>query len=722
MTFDPGQTTKTISVDVQGDLLNELTETYRVTLSNPVNVTIASATGTGTITNDDPVPTVSVGDLSVAEGDAGTTVATLSVSLSSASGMPITVDFATVDGTADASDYTDTSGTLAFAPGEITKTVDVDVAGDPTYENDEVFSLVLSNPANVLLSGAPATVTVQNDDLVPQIAVDDPSVAEGDTGTTTASFTVSLSNPSAFPVTVDEATADATASTPADYATSAGTLTFAPGETTKGVDVQVLGDTIYEQDETFAVDLSNPSGATLVDPHGVATIVDDDAPPVLDVGDSTVPEGDVGDSSASFDVTLTGATQLPVTVDVSTTDGAATAGSDFDAVATTLTFAPGETTKTVDVTVHGDATFELDEAFTMLLSNAAGATIGDGMGIGTITNDDSTPGLTVADVSLPEGDAGDSVATFTVSLAAPSALPVSVDAATVDGTATAPSDYDPVATTSLAFAPGETTMTVDVTVHGDTTAEPDESFTVQLANPVGASIAVGVGNGTIVDDDPVPLPSSDDPVASIGDASVDEGGAGTTTTLSFPVSLSKVSGDAVTVVYATSDLSATAGSDYVAAVGSLRIPAGATTASIPVSVIGDRLIEPDETVALEITNVFGATSGSGGTGTILNDDREITHLILRAKGSHHHVVSRGRMLHAEPGMRVRVVLLRRTGNGFVPIARSTVQVHIRGRGDVRTGIFTTRFSHQRFGRYVVRATFAGDAAHMASHARARVRL
>lgn len=158
------------------------------------------------------------------------------------------------------------------------------------------------------------------------------------------------------------------------------------------------------------------------------------------------------------------------------------------------------------------------------------------------------------------------------------------------------------------------------------------------------------------------------------------------------------------------------------AVGSVRIPAGETTASVPVTVIGDARIEPDETLALEITNVFGATTGSAGTGTILNDDREITHLILRAKGRHHHVVSRGRMLHSEPGMRVRVVLLRRTGNGFVPIARTTVRIHVRDRGSVRTGIFTTRFSHQRFGRYVVRAIFRGDVTHRPSHARARVRL
>ena len=86
------------------------------------------------------------------------------------------------------------------------------------------------------------------------------------------------------------------------------------------------------------------------------------------------------------------------------------------------------------------------------------------------------------------------------------------------------------------------------------------------------------------------------------------------------------------------------------------------------------------------------------------------------------MVSRGRMLHAEPGMKVRVVLLRQTGDGFLPIARTTVPVHIRSRGGVPTGIFKTRFTHQRFGRYVVRAIYRGDETHLPSHARARVRL
>ena len=188
------------------------------------------------------------------------------------------------------------------------------------------------------------------------------------------------------------------------------------------------------------------------------------------------------------------------------------------------------------------------------------------------------------------------------------------------------------------------------------------------------------------------------------------------------MALSFVSTGDVTIAFRTTDGTATGGTDYEQDDGTVTIPAGSTTGSIDVQVTGDDVVEPDETFSLKIVTVTGALRGTDGTGTITNDDRQRTNLILRAKGRHHHVVSRGRMLHAEPGMKVRVVLLRQTDDGFLPIARTTVPVHIQSRGGVPTGIFKTRFTHQRFGRYVVRAIYRGDETHLPSHARARVRL
>ena len=424
--------------------MDEFDETYDLQLSNLVNVLPGTVVGTGTITDDDAAPTVSIrtvlprvtrarrthrspcrcppsrasrsmsatraptGDLTLAEGDAGTTIASFPVTLSAPSGKPIGVDYASADGTATAGDYAGVSGSLSFAPGQTSKTIDVDIQGETTYENDETFGVSLSNLVNVAPGTMSATGTITNDDPMPQASIDDRSVTEGDAGTTAATFTVSLTNPSAFPIAVDVATSDQTATAPADYAPVATTVNFAPGEVSKTVDVLVEGDVVHEVNETYAVDLANPVGAGLADAAGVGTIVDDDAAPVLDVGDVTVTEGNAGDVTASFPVTLTGATQIPVTVDVATADGTATDPSDYAAVTSSLTFAPGQTVKTVDVLVHGDTTFELGETFTLHLSNAAGATIGIDPGLGTILNDDATPGLIVDDVSLPEGNAGDS--------------------------------------------------------------------------------------------------------------------------------------------------------------------------------------------------------------------------------------------------------------------------------------------------------------------------
>jgi uncharacterized repeat protein (TIGR01451 family) len=139
------------------------------------------------------------------------------------------------------------------------------------------------------------------------------------------------------------------------------------------------------------VNLTNPVNATITDAQAVVTIADDDGAPTLVVSDATVVEGNSGTTIATFNVTLTGSTAQTVTVNYATSDGTATAGSDYTATSGTLTFAPGTTTQAVNVTIAGDTTFELDETFTLTLSTPTNATISDATGLGTITNDDINP-------------------------------------------------------------------------------------------------------------------------------------------------------------------------------------------------------------------------------------------------------------------------------------------------------------------------------------------
>jgi hypothetical protein len=230
---------------------------------------------------------------------------------------------------------------------------------------------------------------------VPDVLIGDVSLNEGDAGTTAFSFPVSLSRPSAFPTTVDFVTADGTATTSdGDYQASAGTVTFNPGETTKAVAIDVNGDTKFEPDEDFFVNLSNASNATIADGQGKGTILNDDPIPTISIDDVAVDEGNFGVTPATFTVSLSNPSYLAITVDFATADGTATtADGDYLATAGTLTFAPGDIVEPVAVTVNGDTTVEPDETFFVNLSNPMNATIADSQGQATIVNDDLSPNV-----------------------------------------------------------------------------------------------------------------------------------------------------------------------------------------------------------------------------------------------------------------------------------------------------------------------------------------
>src|SRR5262249_10473871 len=156
-------------------------------------------------------------------------------------------------------------------------------------------------------------------------------------------------NPSYQSITVNYATADGSATAGSDYTAASGTLTFSPGQTSKTVSVPVADDTTDKPDETFDVNLSSPTNATFGSATGVGTILDNDAPVQISVADLTVTEGDSGSSSATFTVTLSAASGWTVTVNYATANGSALAGSDYTATSGTLTFSPGQTSKTVSV-------------------------------------------------------------------------------------------------------------------------------------------------------------------------------------------------------------------------------------------------------------------------------------------------------------------------------------------------------------------------------------
>ncbi|HEX2914300.1 MAG TPA: Calx-beta domain-containing protein [Chloroflexia bacterium] len=404
LTFPPGTITQTVNVAVNGDTKFEPDETFSLNLSNPANATLgANKTGTGTIVNDDNLISLSIGNVTKVEGNSGTTAFDFPVTLSSVSSQPITVDYATADGTATTADndYSAASGTLTIPAGQTSGTITINVNGDSKLEPDETFSVNLSNPTNAIIGTATGTGTITNDDGVPTLAINDVSQAEGNSGTTAFNFTVTLSNPSAQPVTVDYATADGTATTAdSDYAAASATLTIPAGQTIATITINVNGDTKFEPDETFTLTLSKPTGAALAKATGTGTIVNDDSvpppppvTPVLSVSDVRQLEGNTGTTAFNFTVQLSTAVTGTVTVNYATQDQTATlADKDYQGSGGSLTFAPGETVKTVTVLVNGDTRIEPDEVFLLILTNPAGATLGKATGQGVILNDDGEVG------------------------------------------------------------------------------------------------------------------------------------------------------------------------------------------------------------------------------------------------------------------------------------------------------------------------------------------
>ena len=348
----------------------------------------------GVLDDNSSVPSLSVNNIAVTEGNTGETTATFTIKLTPASTQPVTVKYATANSTALApGDYTALALTqLTFDPGQTSKTVAVKIKGDTLDEPNETFRLLLSAPTNALIADNEGVCTINDNDAPPSLKVNNVAVAEGNSAVI-ANFTVSLSAPSAQTITVKYQTVNGTALSGRDYTAKAlATLTFSPFQTTKTVAVSVAGDLLDEAVENFKLQLTAPTNATIAAGTGACTINDNDPPPSITITNATATEPDTGTRALIFTVKLSAASGQTVTVKYATANGTtnpAVAGTDYTAVAlTTLTFLPGQTSKTVTVQAKGDLVKEANETFFVNLSGAVNASIADAQGLGAIVNDD----------------------------------------------------------------------------------------------------------------------------------------------------------------------------------------------------------------------------------------------------------------------------------------------------------------------------------------------
>ena len=502
---------RTLHPHVFDDALDEPDETFTVTLSNPVNATLGSdPTATMTIEDDDPTPTVTVADAAASEGGNVAFV----VTLSAVSGRDVEVDYATSEASPQSAvsgtDFTPASGTLTIEAGEGTGTIEVAATEDDDEEDDETFTLTISNPENATLTtDTTATGTINNRNL-PALSVEAAAAAEGED----VEFTVELSAADAVDVTFTWTASIETDDTAAtgdftDLSAATGTLTIAAGDETVKFTVPTAEDAADEADETFTVTLSGVSANAELGTGATAqgTIRDDDPEPSLSVEDAAADEGE----DVEFTVTLDPESGRQVTVAWATsveTGDTATSGTDFTAVpATTLTFTAGQTAKTLTVDTTEDAIDEVNETFTLTLSDVSNATLPDPPTAQGTIRDDDKPVLRFAASSVTIEDSGR--AEVALELDRPGIAPIEVHweaGETSPATAEAGVDFE-AATGTVTFAPGETEQDFLIRVIDDNRVEDTEKFLVTLrpADRTLVKVATSEREYTIVDVDDLKL-------------------------------------------------------------------------------------------------------------------------------------------------------------------------------------------------------------------------
>ncbi len=597
-----------ITISTTDDTDSENDEFFFVNLSNATaSVTIADSQGVVTITDNDNPPSISIADITISEGDD----AIFTVSLDKEVPGGFTVDFATSDGSAlDGSDYTTDSGTLTFSgsAGE-DQTITITTLDDAFVENNEQFTVTLSNPSEAITIDDPtATATITDNDVASTISINNVTVSEG----SDAVLVVTLDDATAAPFSIDFSTQNSTATSGSDYTTDSGILNFSglAGETQQ-ITISTIDDLIVEGEEQFFVNIENVVGASvdISDGQGTITITDTDTS-ALSINDITVTEG----GNATFSISLTNAVDGGFSVDYVTQDDAANAGSDYLSESGTVSFSgtAGET-RQLSISTVDDLVVEVDEQFFVNLSNIAGTlsasiTLSDTQGAATI-NDNDSASIAIDDVVLLEG--GDAV--FTISLNNAVDGGFSVDYATQEDTALAGLDFTSQnGSINFMGSAGETQQLTIATLD-DALVESNEQFFVNLSNPTsGVTLADAQGTATLNDGDSANI--------FVNNVSVMETGG----TAIFMVTLTNDAGSGFTIDYSTADDSAVEPSDYEAATGTLTFNGTAgETQQISINITDDSTVEDTEQFFVNISNLVGATvniSGAQGRGTITDND------------------------------------------------------------------------------------------------------
>ena len=612
-----------VPVPIIDDRIDEDDETFYFVIFAPVNLDIPMGEGSalGTIRDDDPAPLLSVDSPEVGE-DEGPLV--FSLTLDPPSARQLEVPWRTRPDTAQpGEDYTHVSGVVVFAPGDTAGEVVVQLIDDDVAEDDETLLLVLDAIPDLNISGTGTFAGVIEDDdrpeAEPTVNVFGEMVAE-DSERGFVEFPVRLSRTSRTTIEVVVATAPGTAKSNGtgvgerDYlAIEQQTLVFEAGARARTVRVAINDDDVWEEGpESFYLRIVSATGA-VVGSDGEAMITDDEARP-QPFFSAKSPDGglhvDEGIGTVAVPVSLSGKSDRAFAVEFGTRVSRApraTAGVDFEDTLRSLTFQPGETSgHSTGLTIIDDADVEENEVFELWVVER-GTTTGEVVTV-IIADNDVHPGISVGDSTGEEGSA----MTFDVTLSARSVNEISVQWATADHDAKADEGDYRSANGEVTFASGQTRKRISVVTLQDELAEPDERFKVEFTDPTNATLADGVGYGTIEDDDPDPR------CERIEGASAVESDEA----IEFVIRIDKPSGKLVSMRYATADVSARNGEDYARKTGTADILPGQTRTSVLVALIDDDAMESSEQLRLNLSNYANMErcTPTWLPGTIFDDD------------------------------------------------------------------------------------------------------
>lgn len=340
------------------------------------------------------LPALNIQDVTLIEGNSGTSAMAFTVLLSEATNETVTFDYATTPASAhDGEDYTGVSGQGSIGSGTLQATIEVAVGGDICVEDDESLTLTISNPSsNAILGRALGTGTIQTDDPLPVMDLSvDPPLIEGDTGTTQINFRILLDKMSCTEVIVQHGTADVSATSVEDYVALSGPLTIPAFTSHLDFNVTTNGDICVETDETFEVTLSNPtSNVMLGNASATGVIQNDDPLPILDIAPASENEGDSASAEMLFGLTLDRQSCTETTVDYATSDlTASTADGDYVGESGSVFIPAFTSTGSIGIIFNGDLTIEDNETFNVSLLDAEpNIQLGTASATGTLINDD----------------------------------------------------------------------------------------------------------------------------------------------------------------------------------------------------------------------------------------------------------------------------------------------------------------------------------------------